>query len=60
VADTGMLVCMPKLAANTLLIHKLALFAWAFRMFSAKEALWSLDFTIIFSLLTYSKRVLTT
>jgi hypothetical protein len=60
VADTGMLGCMPKLAANVLLVHELALSAWAFRTFSAKEALWSLNFTIIFSLLTYSKRVLIT
>ena len=51
---------MPKLAANALLVHELALSAWAFRTFSAKEALWSLNFTIIFSLLTYSKRVLIT
>ena len=60
-ANTGMLGCnMPKLAANALLVHELALSAWAFRTFSAKEALWSLNFTIIFSLLTYSKRVLIT
>jgi hypothetical protein len=43
-----------------LLIHEPALSAWVFSIFSAKEALWSLNFTIIFSLLNYSKHVLMT
>jgi len=54
------LVHMPKLASNVLLIHELVLSGWVFSTFSAKEALRSLSFTIIFSLLNYNKRVLMT
>lgn len=56
-ADTGMLVCMPKLAAKASFVHEPALSVW---VFNAEEALWSLSFTVILSLLNYSKRVLMT